>query len=95
MAGRCDTGYEKKIDRAVVRTVSPQYERRLASNTILNCIKTPEGSNTSPNTCLHEDVLIGGEEAGGIPLKETYPKGDGVLMGLLILKWWQMQRHPG
>jgi phosphomannomutase len=35
---------------------------------------------------LHEDVLIGGEESGGISFKGHIPEGDGVLMGLLLLE---------
>jgi phosphomannomutase len=35
---------------------------------------------------LHEDVLIGGEESGGISFKGHIPMGDGVLMGLLIVE---------
>jgi phosphomannomutase len=33
---------------------------------------------------LAEDVLIGGEESGGISIKGHIPEGDGVLMGLLM-----------
>jgi phosphomannomutase len=35
---------------------------------------------------LHEDVLIGGEESGGIGIKGHIPEGDGLLMGLLLLE---------
>jgi phosphomannomutase len=31
-------------------------------------------------------VLIGGEESGGIGIKQHIPEGDGVLMGLLLLE---------
>ena len=33
-----------------------------------------------------EEVLIGGEESGGISIKGHIPEGDGVLMGLLLLE---------
>lgn len=32
------------------------------------------------------DVLIGGEESGGLSIKGHIPEGDGVLMGLLLLE---------
>jgi phosphomannomutase len=35
---------------------------------------------------LTEDVLIGGEESGGLSIKGHIPEGDGVLMGLLLLE---------
>jgi phosphomannomutase len=35
---------------------------------------------------LKEDVLIGGEESGGISFKGHIPEGDGVLMGLLLVE---------
>jgi phosphomannomutase len=35
---------------------------------------------------MKEDVLIGGEESGGISIKGHIPEGDGILMGLLLLE---------
>ncbi|MGD9315921.1 MAG: phosphoglucomutase/phosphomannomutase family protein, partial [Anaerolineae bacterium] len=35
---------------------------------------------------LSKDVLIGGEESGGISIKGHIPEGDGILMGLLLLE---------
>lgn len=35
---------------------------------------------------LTGDVLIGGEESGGISFKGHIPEGDGILMGLLLLE---------
>jgi phosphomannomutase len=31
-------------------------------------------------------VLIGGEESGGLSIKQHIPEGDGILMGLLLLE---------
>ena len=44
------------------------------------------GFNHIAEHMLHEDVLIGGEESGGISFKGHIPMGDGVLMGLLIVE---------
>jgi phosphomannomutase len=35
---------------------------------------------------MKEDVLIGGEESGGISFKGHIPEGDGILMGLLLIE---------
>jgi phosphomannomutase len=35
---------------------------------------------------MNENVLIGGEESGGISFLGHIPEGDGVLMGLLLLE---------
>jgi phosphomannomutase len=35
---------------------------------------------------MKEDVLIGGEESGGISFKGHIPEGDGPLMGLLLVE---------
>ena len=35
---------------------------------------------------IHEDVLVGGEESGGISVKGHIPERDGVWMGLLIME---------
>ena len=35
---------------------------------------------------IKEDVLIGGEESGGISIRGHIPEGDGVLMALMILE---------
>jgi phosphomannomutase len=35
---------------------------------------------------LKEDVLIGGEESGGISFKGHIPEGDGILMGLILIE---------
>jgi len=34
----------------------------------------------------NEDVLIGGEESGGISFRGHIPEGDGILMGLMLIE---------
>jgi phosphomannomutase len=48
--------------------------------------ETPVGFNHIADHMLKEDVLIGGEESGGISFRGHIPEGDGVLMGLLLLE---------
>jgi phosphomannomutase len=72
---------------AVVRTISTtRMIDRLAKKHNLPIYETPVGFNHIADLMLREDVLIGGEESGGISFKGHIPEGDGVLMGLLVLE---------
>ena len=44
------------------------------------------GFNHIADYMLKEEVLIGGEESGGISFRGHIPEGDGVLMGLLLVE---------
>jgi alpha-D-glucose phosphate-specific phosphoglucomutase len=72
---------------AVVKTVSTTLMlNRLAKKYGLTLHETPVGFDRIAHLMITEDVLIGGEESGGISIKGHIPEGDGVLMGLLILE---------
>lgn len=72
---------------SVVKTVSTtMMVDRLATKYGLPLVETPVGFNYIADEMLQEDVLIGGEESGGIGIKGHIPEGDGVLMGLLLLE---------
>ncbi len=71
----------------VVRTVSTtQMIDRLAEKYGLKVYETPVGFNHIADYMMKDDVLIGGEESGGISIKGHIPEGDGILMGLLLLE---------
>jgi phosphomannomutase len=71
----------------VVRTVSTtRMIDRLCARYGLPLKETPVGFNHIADIMLAEDVLIGGEESGGISIKGHIPEGDGILMGLLLLE---------
>lgn len=71
----------------VVRTVSTtRMIDRLAKRYDLPVYETPVGFNHIADYMLKEDVLIGGEESGGISFRGNIPEGDGVLMGLLLVE---------
>jgi phosphomannomutase len=59
---------------------------RLAALYNLPLVETPVGFNYIADHMLKNNVLIGGEESGGISIKGHIPEGDGVLMGLLLLE---------
>jgi phosphomannomutase len=71
----------------VVRTVSTtRMIDRLAERYGLPLYETPVGFNHIADYMLKGDVLIGGEESGGISFRGHIPEGDGILMGLLLLE---------
>jgi alpha-D-glucose phosphate-specific phosphoglucomutase len=71
----------------VVKTVSTtRMVDRLASRFGLPVVETPVGFNHIADCILNDDVLVGGEESGGLSIKGHIPEGDGVMMGLLLLE---------
>ena len=71
----------------VVKTVSTtMMVNRIAAQHGLAVHETPVGFNYIADHMLGGDVLIGGEESGGISIKGHIPEGDGILMGLLLLE---------
>ncbi|HSR21432.1 MAG TPA: phosphoglucomutase/phosphomannomutase family protein [Anaerolineales bacterium] len=80
---------------AVVRTVSTtRMIDRLAGKYGLKVYETPVGFNHIADRMLQEDVLIGGEESGGISFKGHIPEGDGPIMGLLLTEIIAAARKP-
>ncbi|HCR70270.1 MAG TPA: phosphoglucosamine mutase, partial [Anaerolineae bacterium] len=78
---------KKKMSGAVVRTVSTtRMIDRLAKRYGLKLYETPVGFNHIADYMMQEDVLIGGEESGGISFKGHIPEGDGPVMGLLLVE---------
>ncbi|MFQ5408243.1 MAG: phosphoglucomutase/phosphomannomutase family protein, partial [Anaerolineales bacterium] len=72
---------------AVVKTVSTtQMLNRQAAQYGVDLYETPVGFNYIADHILAGDVLIGGEESGGISIRGHIPEGDGVLVGLLLLE---------
>jgi len=78
---------KRGLTGSAVRTVSTtRMIDRLAAKYGLITHETPVGFNHIADYMLKEDVLIGGEESGGISFKGHIPEGDGVLMGLLVVE---------
>ena len=78
---------KRRMSGAVVRTVSStRMIDRLAKKNGLKVHETPVGFNYIADLMLTQDVLLGGEESGGISFKGNIPEGDGVLMALLLLE---------
>lgn len=76
---------EKGLSGALVRTVSTtRMIDVLGRKYGLEVFETPVGFNHIADHMMERDVLIGGEESGGISFKGHIPEGDGVIMGLLV-----------
>lgn len=85
----------RKMAGAVVRTVSTtRMIDRLARKHGLKVYETPVGFNHIADHMMREDVLIGGEESGGISFKGHIPEGDGPIMGLLLTEIMATLRKP-
>ncbi len=87
---------EKRGQRgAVVKTVSTTFMiNKLAEKYDLPLHETPVGFNHIADLMMSTDVLIGGEESGGISIRGHIPEGDGILMGLLLLEIMAQTRAP-
>jgi phosphomannomutase len=79
----------------VVKTISTTF---MIDNMVkkygLKLHETPVGFNHIADLMMQGDVLIGGEESGGITVRGHIPQGDGVLMGLLLLEVMSYARAP-
>lgn len=79
----------------VVKTVSTtQMLNRLAEKYGLPLLETPVGFNHIADLMMNHDVLIGGEESGGISIKGHIPEGDGLLTGMLLVEMVARERKP-
>jgi len=77
----------KKMTGAVVKTVSTtRMIDLLAEKFGLQLFETPIGFKHICELMLENDILMGGEESGGIGVKGHIPERDGILMGLLLLE---------
>ncbi len=77
----------KKLSGSVIKTFNiTNLVGMLASKYKLTVHETPIGFKYIADHMLKEDVLIGGEESGGIGIKGHVPERDGVLNSLLLLE---------
>jgi len=72
---------------AIAKTISSTLMlNRLAKKYNLPIYETPVGFDHIANHMLNDDILLGGEESGGISIKGHIPEGDGILMSLLLME---------
>lgn len=80
--------YEKRgLRGTVVQTLTlSEQVRRLTEKYGLRTMQTPVGFKYVAELMLKEDVLIGGEESGGLSVKGYIPERDGILLGFLLIE---------
>jgi phosphomannomutase len=77
----------KGLSGGVVKTVSTtRMIDLLAVKFGLQLFETPIGFKHICELMLDHDILMGGEESGGLGVKGHIPERDGILMGLLLLE---------
>ena len=75
------------LSGAVVRTVGTTHMLdHLAASFGLTLFETPVGFKYIGEKMRSEDVLIGGEESGGVSIKGHIPEKDGILANLLVIE---------
>ncbi len=78
---------DRKMKGSVIQTICGTFLiEKICKKYGLKMHETPVGFKYICDLMLKEDVLIGGEETGGVAFKNSIPERDGVLSGLLILE---------
>jgi phosphomannomutase len=78
---------QKRLTGGVVKTISTtRMVDLLAQRYGLALFETPIGFKHICELMLERDILMGGEESGGLGVKGHIPERDGILMGLLLLE---------
>lgn len=78
---------DRKMSGGIIKTiVGTNMLDKITGKLGLKLYETPVGFKYISELMLKEDVLIGGEEAGGIGFKNYIPERDGTLAGLLLLE---------
>jgi len=84
---------DRKMRGAVVQTLcGTDLINKICKKYGLKVYETPVGFKYICELMLKEDILIGGEETGGVAFKDSIPERDGVLSGLLILEMMAMKK---
>ena len=84
---------DKKMKGDVIQTIcGTVLIEKICKIYGLKMHETPVGFKYICDIMQKEDVLIGGEETGGVAFKGYIPERDGVLSGLLIMEMMAMRR---
>lgn len=85
----------RKLKGAVVKTIAgTALLERIAKKYKLKIYETPIGFKHISRLMQKKNILIGGEEAGGIGFKNYLPERDGILAGLLLLEMLIARNKP-
>jgi len=86
---------QKKMSGAVVKsfTVTQMVDQQCAKYG-LTMIEPPVGFKYICREMTRGDVLIGGEESGGLGVKGHLPERDGIFLGLMLCEMVAVRRKP-
>lgn len=79
--------YKKMTGKVVVAFSVSDKVKKMCLQYGLPVEVTPIGFKHISEKMVHEDVLLGGEESGGIAVKGHIPERDGIWDGLLLLEF--------
>lgn len=86
---------ERKYSGGVVKTFSTsKIIDKIASGFGIPVFETPIGFKYICELFLKEDILLGGEESGGIGFKNHIPERDGILSSLLLMEMMAVYDKP-
>lgn len=85
----------KGLKGSVVRTIATTHLLdKLAKHYDVKIIETPVGFKYVGAQMRETDVIIGGEESGGLSILGHIPEKDGVLADLLIVEMMEYEKKP-
>jgi phosphomannomutase len=79
--------YKNMRGKVVITFSVTDKMQQLAAQYGLECEVTKIGFKYIAEIMTREDVLVGGEESGGLAVKGHIPERDGIWMGLLLLEF--------
>ncbi len=79
--------YKKQTGNVVVTFSVTDKMKKLADIYGLNCEVTKIGFKYIAEIMTQEDVIVGGEESGGLAVKGHIPERDGVWIGLMVMEF--------
>jgi phosphomannomutase len=86
---------DRKMKGGVVKTVvGTNMMDNISSGLGLKLYETPVGFKYISNLMDTKDILVGGEEAGGMGFKGYIPERDGTLAGVLLLEMMAYRAKP-
>ncbi|MDD4940808.1 MAG: phosphoglucomutase/phosphomannomutase family protein [Candidatus Omnitrophica bacterium] len=84
---------DRKMTGGVVKTlVGTNLIDNVTKKLKLKLFETPVGFKYISELMINDDILVGGEEAGGMGFKEYVPERDGSLAGLLLMEMMVMRK---
>ncbi|MEO1627540.1 MAG: phosphoglucomutase/phosphomannomutase family protein [Bacteroidota bacterium] len=79
--------YKKQTGKVVITFSVTDKMKKMAEMFGLECEITKIGFKYIAEIMTQEDVLVGGEESGGLAVKGHIPERDGIWVGLMILEF--------